>query len=116
MYPILNNALQRPFEVDDSPSVRALTIDLDVHHDLLAVLIGAVDRLPGGPQALAGAIADLNERSAFAAALAGEPDQSTALTRHFIAAHAAGRTDRATHAAQDRPTEITSREEDAHVE
>ena len=98
------------------PSLRALTMDLEVHHDLLAVLIGAIDRLPGGSRAIASALDDLTARSAFAAALVEGPERPSPMARHFIAAHAADRLDRATRAAQARPTTSTRREEDAHVE
>ena len=100
----------------DTPSLRALTIDLEVHHDLLAVLIGAIDRLPGGSRAIASALDDLTARSAFAAALVEGPERPSPMARHFIAANAADQLDRATRAAQARPDKNTSREEDAHVE
>lgn len=116
MYPIPDPAPRRRLEESDPPSIRALTLDLDVHHDLLAVLIGAVDRLPGGSQAIASAIDELTARNAFAAVLSEGPERPSPMARHFIAAHAADEFDRATRAAQARPDKNTSREEDAHVE
>ena len=116
MYPMPKSAPQVPHEERASPALRALTIDLNVHHDLLAVLIGAVDRLPGGATAIAQAVADLDRRQAVAATIAGAADPSPPLARHFIAALGAERADRATRAAQDRPTTSSRREEDADVE
>jgi hypothetical protein len=105
-----------PGETLDAPSTAALTIDVDVHHALLAVLISAVDRLPGGSGAITAALADLEQGAELISPLAEDPDPSGPMARQFIAALEADRNDRATRAAQDRPTTITSREEDAHVE
>lgn len=116
MYPMPKPAPHWPPEEGASPSLRALSLDLDVHHDVLAVLVGAIDRLPGGAEVIAEAMAELDERKAVAAIVAEAEDPSGPLARHFIAFHGADRPDRAPRAAQDRPTTNSSREEDAHVE
>ncbi|MDP2259389.1 MAG: hypothetical protein Q8J89_06710 [Caulobacter sp.] len=109
-------ALRRPCDESDRPSIQALTIDLGMHQHLLAILIGAVDRLPGGSGALAGATGDLDGREAFDAALSEVPDPSAPMARQFLAAHRAEPVDRATRAAQARATTITGRQEARHVD
>lgn len=42
-------------------TTRALTIDLDTHQNLLAVLVSAVDHLPGGHRAIRQALAEQSE-------------------------------------------------------
>lgn len=108
--------LHRTGEASDDPSIRALTIDVDMHHHLLAVLINAVDQLPGGAGAITGAIDQMAGRNVLAVAVTGEPDPSISMARQFIAAQAADRIAPATSLAPGRPNPVFNRREAHHVE
>lgn len=109
-------ALKDPCEDSDHPSIRALMIDLDTHQHLLAVLLDAVDRLPGGARAIAGAIATLDRYDALGAAMAQDPDPSAPMARAFVTARLADRINGAAYAAPRHSRPITSREDAARVE
>lgn len=96
----MSDQVQRwPFQESNEPAIRALTIDVDTHHHLLAALIVAVDSLPGGSQALTAATAELDRARSLPAAMGEDPDPSVPMARQFITAHVAERFDRAPRAA-----------------
>lgn len=75
-------------EVLEAVTARALAIDLDTHQQLLAVLVSAVDHLPGGRRALEQALTQQSEHDGFVAETGAAPLLSAEMCREFIAAYA----------------------------
>jgi hypothetical protein len=68
-------------------TTRALTIDLDTHQNLLAVLVSAVDHLPGGHRAIRQALAEQSEHAQLAVEAGVAAPPSAEMCREFIAAY-----------------------------
>lgn len=79
---------QRRAAIVEAVTARALAIDLDTHQHLLAVLVSAVDHLPGGRRALEQALAQRSDHDGFVAETDAAPLLSAEMCREFIAAYA----------------------------